>query len=149
MTIVKVVMFVIIQRFGLRRRVLLILTFWHCLSCTAGLTISKKPKLSRRIDTALSDEVDSRIRQDQSQMELIKILQSDLQREKTKNDILEERLNNFIDEEQVSGQPKFGSYPKLDLMLTFFRFMNINSKRSWNIMFKNWSMPGAKQIRLV
>ena len=56
---------------------------------------------SKEFVTALSDEVDTRMRSDQIQLQLIRNLQTDLEREKNRNEILEERLNYFIDEEQV------------------------------------------------
>lgn len=65
-----------------------------------GLTVTKS-EYSRSFSTALSDEVDSRMRSDQNQMSLISQLRHELDLEKERNKVLEERLNNFIEEEQV------------------------------------------------
>ena len=65
-----------------------------------GVTVTKS-QYSRSFSTALSDEVDSRMRSDQNQMSLISQLRHELDLEKERNKVLEERLNNFIEEEQV------------------------------------------------
>ena len=53
------------------------------------------------LSISIANEADSRIRNDQILMELVTSLKEELVREKIKTEILEERLNYFIEEEQV------------------------------------------------